>query len=135
MAAISSSMTAADATVESRSTVFWSIGAECLIRFEQAGNIRSGAVLAIKPRGWQWGTEELTDRFIRVIVTDAHPADLEQYLVDYRTGPEGAKELVNKRLYYVDSIAVSNVAAQPGRVLITNKASVDNFMRNIIDHG
>lgn len=109
--------------------------AELLIRFNQTGNIRKGAILAVKPEGWQWGTEELTDRFVRVRVTDAEPADLEVYLGDYRIGPEGSKELVNQRLYYMESTAVDNVAAQPGGLLVTNKASVDNVMRNIIDDG
>lgn len=157
MAVISSSMTAADATVSSAinevaefssnittdaATTFstTTMGAECLIRFEAAPTYRSGAILAIKPRGWQWGTEEMSDRFIRVTVTDAGPVDLEQYLgaqvtlVNEGTA-EQTTEIVNKRLYYLDSVAVANVAAQPGRQLVTNKASVDNFMRNIVDHG
>jgi len=110
------------------------MAAELLIKFDAAPTYRRGAIISIKPAGWQWGTEELTDRFCRIRVTDAEPADLEVYLGPYLIGPEGTKELVNKRLYYVESTAVDAVAGQPGRLLVTNKASVDNFMRNLIDN-
>lgn len=109
--------------------------AEMLVLFSQTGNVRKGAIIAVKPEGWQWGTEELGDRFVRVRVTDAEPADLEPYLGDYRIGPEGSKELANSRLYYLDAVAVDSISVEPGRVLVTNKASVDNVMRNIIDNG
>lgn len=111
------------------------MAAEMLIKVDVTPTYVKGAVIAVKPEGWQWGTEELTNKFCRVRVTDAEPADLEVYLGDYRIGPEGTKELVNKRLYYMESTAVDNVAAQPGGLLATNKASVDNVMRNLIDNG
>lgn len=115
-------------------------GSEMLIRFEVTPTYKKGSILAVKPLGWQWGTEELSDRFIRVTVTDAYAYELEQYVGAYEIPvnvgtAEETKEVVNKRLYYMDSTAVDNVAAQPGRLLVTNKASVDNVMRNIIDHG
>lgn len=114
--------------------------AEMLIRFDVTPSYRKGAILAIKPGGWQWGTEELTSRFVRVTVNDAEPADLEQYLgaqvILINEGTEEqTTEIVNKRLYYMDSVAVDNVAAQPGRQLVTTKASVDAVMRNIVDDG
>lgn len=111
------------------------MAAELLIRLEVTPTIRKGAILAVKPGGWEWGTEEMSDRFVRITVTDADPEDLKQYLGDYRIGPEGTKELVNARLYYMDGASVDNVAAQPGGQLVTNKASVDAVMRNIIDDG
>jgi len=109
--------------------------AELLILFEVTPSYRKGAIIAVKPEGWQWGTEELTDRFCRVRVTDADPADLEQYLQAHLTGPEGTKELANKRLFYMEATAVDSVGGQSGRLLVTNKASVDAVMRNIVDDG
>jgi len=111
------------------------MAAEVLIRLDEAGSYRKGAIIAVKPGGWVWGTEEQTNRFVRVTVVDAQPADLEQYLGDYRVGEGDNKQLLNKRLYYMESAAVDNVAAQPSGNLATTKASVDAVMRNIIDNG
>ncbi len=109
--------------------------AEMLVRIDIGPRVRGGAIIAVKPEGWQWGTEELSNRFARVRVTDADPADLEHYLGDYRVGPDHTRELSDKKLYYIESTQVDNIASLPDRLFITDKATVDAVMRNIIDNG
>jgi len=110
------------------------MAAELLIRLEVTPTYRKGAILAVKPEGWSWSDQEQSGPFIRVRITDADVVDLEPYLVPYLTGPEGAKELVDKRFYYMESTAVDSINAG-GKFLATTFASFQNFIRNIIDDG
>lgn len=106
--------------------------AEVLIRAEATPKLRRGAILAVKPDGWQWSEiERNSGRFGILRVTGASVDDLEPYLAPIINVVTG--ELEEKRKFYLAATAVDAIA--PRTVFVTPRATFDGVMRNTVDDG
>lgn len=103
------------------------MAAELLLRLDVTPTLVKGAFIAVMPDGHVWGTEELTDRFIRVRIVDVDPEDL-QYLLDFHLDVEG--EILNKRRWSIANASADSIAAGGG-YLATTRASLEAVLEDL----
>lgn len=87
-----------------------------LARADATTTLRRGAIISIYPIEQPWGTEELSDRFYRITVSDADYDDVIQY-VDRIADAEG--NIIETRRYHLPASVCDVLDANNGDLTVT----------------